>query len=579
MTTLDPAAARRIAHLLLPNLRFSDREQYYPIRAESWLTHTTSAPWPPSREDEAFDDVAALPVDPHRRGTAVVSADDLVTTVTHGGGPPNAADAPLRLTDEDDADSIGAARYHDPKRDWFLTFAGWLDDSQREKGGDLGYLYDAFSELASALDHRLAWRSLRGRPNRPSFAHAQPPSPTVYCEIDWAGIHPHTATHRGLRDFGVGLLADLDNYLQVTYYYLFPARAPLSDPPQANLKPMEGQWAAVSLFVPAKVSEQRDPTGRPLLVDIGDAVPEWVVLSYDYRDGHPLAQAYRADSPAIEKFFDPATGRFAISAYVGAGSHRFFPSPNGETPLGGSEPWPTLDYQPGTDRDWLLMGLLVALLPAELLGGFFGWIFQNGLVGDIAAGLLALAGLILLGVFAWPVLAALLAFAFLWAVVVLLSMAWDDDTPPDIPPSGDPPSDPGASAGDPAHGDPAPPGPDQAPPGGGGGTPDGPGGGFAGEPTGWWPTNEGSPAGEDVGFFDVMVVSRLESLAGADPTLRPPVWWDFPGGWGIKIPDQLNAAWESGMPRIDQRGRSWSYWCALALVDNVMRTAPSASGQ
>jgi hypothetical protein len=579
MTTLDPDLARRLAQSLLPNLRFADREQYYPIRAESWLTHTTSAPWPPGPGEAAHDDVAGLAVDAHHRGTAVVSADALVTDVRHLAGPPNLADEPLQITGKDDPASIGWSGYRDPKREVFLSFAGWDKDDHREQGGDLGYLYDAFSELASALDHRLAWRPLSGRDNRPSFAHDQPPSPAVYCEIDWAGVHPRTALRHGHQDFGTQLLHDLDNYVQVTYYYLYAARAPLADPPQADLPPMEGQWAAVSFFLPAKVGEQLDEHGRPVMIDVVDTNPKWVVFSYDYRNGHPLAQAYAADDPALETFLDPATGRFCVSAYVGAGSHRFFAAPNGETPLSGSDPWPTLDYYPGTDYDGLLTGLFVALLPAELVGGLFGWIFGNGTVGDIVTGIALLAGIILLAIFAWPVLAALLAFAFLWAVFELLSMAWDDDSPPSPPPSGDPPSAPGASAGDRSHGNPAPPGSGQGPPGGGfTGPPDGPGGGYLNEPTGWWPTNEGSPSGADVGFFDVMVISRLASLSSADPTLLPPAWWDFPGGWGIKIPSRVDAAWESGMPRVDGDERSWAYWNALALVDHLMQLAPSPPG-
>src|SRR5581483_11065383 len=275
-----------------------DLEQYYPIRAESWLTHTTSAPWPPSPSEAPHDDVAGLPTDSHRRGTAVVQSDDLVTDIRHLAGPPNLADEPLQITGKDDPQSIGWSGYRDAKRDVFLSFAGWNHDDRREQGGDLGYLYDAFSELASALDHRLAWRPLSGRDNRPSFAHEQPPSPAVYCEIDWAGVHPRTGLRRGHPDFGTHLLEDLDNYVQVTYYYLYAARAPLAHPPQTDVLPMEGQWAAVSFFLPAKVGEQRDENGRPVVVDLVDTNPEWVVFSYDYRNGHPLAQAYAADDPA-----------------------------------------------------------------------------------------------------------------------------------------------------------------------------------------------------------------------------------------------------------------------------------------
>lgn len=586
MTQLDPKFVRKLAHDLLPNLRFSDRERYYPVRAETWLTHTTSAPWPAGKEDEGVDDVASLPVDDRRRGTAVVSADKLLQHLTHAGGPPNLADEALRLSPKtDDPESIAWTGYRDGKSDWFLSFAGWADAAKREKGGDLDYLYDAFSELASSIDHRLAWRPLSPRGNRPSFAHPQPPSPATYCEVDWAGVHPRASMNGG-HDFGPQLVHDLDGFLQVTYYYLFPARQPLADPPQAEMKPIEGQWAAVSLFLKARAGEQHDEHGRPITVDVISTVPEWVVFSYDPGDGYPTAKAYSTSGAPVEKFVN-AAGRFCVSAYVGAGSHRLFPAPNGETPLGASDPWPSLNYDPGSDVEAFLTPLVIALAPAEAVGALVAWLSGSGTAGDVVTAVIVVValvvGLILATVATVVILAIILLLCFLVWLFLQLAELWDDDaSPSDVPAGGDPPSQPGGSAGDPANGDPAPAGGGQAPPGGAPGgpnsTPDGPGGGFSGDPTGWWPTNEGSAIGADASFFDVMIISRIQPIVKKDPTLAPPSWWDYPGRWGIKIPEQANAEWESGTRRTDLNGRSWAYWNALALVDHLMSIAPTPPG-
>ena len=80
MTWRDPRSAndmvratcenlRELAAAYSPILRFDDRERLFPILAESWLTHTTSAGW---EADEVEEDDVLL--DAWRRGTALCSA-------------------------------------------------------------------------------------------------------------------------------------------------------------------------------------------------------------------------------------------------------------------------------------------------------------------------------------------------------------------------------------------------------------------------------------------------------------------------------------------------------------------------
>lgn len=564
MATLDPKFLRELVARTLPNLRFSDLERWFPVRAESWLTHATSAPWSPDA-----DDVASLAVDRNFRGTALFETDDAMTNLAERkvAGPPNDDDAPLRLVEENAPDAVGNPAYRKRSRDTdlFAAFAGWTDPQRPQLGGDLEYLYDAFSELASALDHRLAWKPLAQRPNRPYFGHPQPASPATYCEADWAGVHPRLQ----LGDFAVGAEQELDDYLQLTYYYLFPARAPLAEQP--GTRPLEGQWAAISLFY--RNDGERPlvgEDGRPRNIDIDPkAMPEWVVFSLDPSDGTPTSTVLPFGRGETEILAWPGIAAH-VAAYVGAGSHRLFRERNADAVVVDPPRWPELTYEPGGDWE----GLSVAVIPALVgaLGAGVAAGVAAGLAGVGAAGAVAIG----LGVAVAAAVVLLIVLILLWLLFMLLSELWDDDADTtDIPPSKDPPISGGPSAGDPTYGPAAPAGGDQAPPGSAGSTGDGPGGGSKGDPTGWWPTNEGSTRGWDVGYFDVMTVSRFSELVQKDPTLAPPAWWDFAGRWGIKVPNTVDRAWEPGTRRTDGHGRSWAYWHAHALVNHLVMTTPT----
>ena len=548
MARLDPELVRRLVADSLPRMRFDQRERFYPVRAESWLTHTTSAPWDETHEawEEEWSRTgrASLPPDPHHRGTALCQTDGAGATHKHVAGPPNAADLPLRMAGDPGPDAIGNSEYARdpiPNRELFLDFAGWSNPQRPQNGGDLEYLYAAFSELASALNHSNPWKPIATAPNRPRFAHPQPPSPAVYCEVDWAGAHPRIARQARRGDFPGEDSTDLDRFWQVTYHYLFPAREAAAG--QEGLKPLEGQWRAVSLFYPASgnIEWLDEDELRPREPEILDgAKPEWVVMSTGDAGGTGSCDLWRySETDPTE---EPTPGAAHVTVWVCAGSHRFLPKADpGETVIPPGEPWPRLDYEPGSDMEGLGLPALVATafgtLPSpleEIVGG-------AGLVAALSPALL-------------PVLIFLLLLLLL---LNLISELWDDDASKnDIPASAEPPMAPGADVGNPMNPPPAPADTrDTAPPG----------------ETGWWPTNEGSPKGFDVAYFDVKTICKIKAVLEHDPDLAPPPWWDFTGRWGIVVPEQADAAWVSGTRRTERAGGSWSAVHAKKLLEHFIK--------
>ncbi|MDQ1685713.1 MAG: hypothetical protein QOC82_2450 [Frankiaceae bacterium] len=525
MTTLDPDLVRKLAANSIPALFFSDKEAFYPIRAEAWLTHTTSAPWDTEVDP---DDIGALDADPHHRGTCLLRASNSVTDHVRLAGPPNPDDSPLRVEASGAVDAIGNAAYAgapDPAHELFLSFGGWAQPKEPYKGGDVDYVRAAFSELASAINHDVVWESLALQPNRPFFGTPQPVSPAVYCEVDWAGAHFREAPP------AAGMTSSpLDHFLQVTYYYFFPARTPLAG---QDVSTLEGQWAAVSLFYRVAGNlEDLDGDHRPKRLELrGEPRPEWVVLSLDPENWSctPLRV-----SDGLIQIATGANGDEAhAGVWVGAGTHRFFVGQSAEVPTKPQEPWPSLDYEPGSDME----GLAPAVLP--------------GMVGTAIAG------------DAGGVVATILAGGPIWWLIAWLINAitelWDDDeSTADIPRSADSTVEPGGQVGNPAFGSSAPPDPNQP-------APDG------------WATNDGSPDGWDVAYFDMKVLCRIAAARQGAPDLDPPPWWSYTGRWGIKVPPE-SSSWTSGTRRVDERGRSWAYWMASQVMTAIVNQTPGPAG-
>lgn len=523
MTVLDPNELRRLAADTLPTLFFSDKEAFFPVRAESWLTHTSTAPWGTETDP---DDIGALNPDRHHRGTCLIESGDDIAHHKQIAGPPNPRDEPLRVETSGAGEAIGNVAYSgrpDPDRELFLSFAGWKDPDQPHRGGDIDYLRAAFSELASAINHDVIWDPIATRPNRPFFGQPQPVSPAVYCEIDWAGAHFRVSPPvQGLTSTA------LDQYIQVTYHYLFPARTPLANQP--NVRTLEGQWAAISLFYHAAIDvENLDENQRPLHTELRDnARPVWVVFSLDSENWN--CSVHQFGQGETQVFAPPNTPAAHVAAWVGAGTHRFFRDASAEVPLGPNEPWPDLDYEPGDDME----GIFPAVLPG-MMGKAVG--------GDVFA--IIISGL--LGVWDWWLLAWLINLITEW---------WDDDaSTSDIPRSGDAPINSNGGVGDPSYGNAAAPDVGQ---------PDAHG----------WQTNEGSPDGWDVAFFDMKVISQIKAANHGEAALDPPPWWSYTGRWGIKTPPE--SSWASGTRRSDEQGRSWAYWMAWKLYSHMVQSATVA---
>jgi hypothetical protein len=217
--------------------------------------------------------------------------------------------------------------------------------------------------------------------------------------------------------------------------------------------------------------------------------------------------------------------------YVASGTHRhwFAPEPGvtfdpSTTAPGTTVVTATPSEHPGREV-WLIWSAALAVAaPLIFSFGPFGPLIA------LAVALLALAFLI-----AWLI-------SLIWEAINQASGSPIPDAPQVDNPAGDGPGTGGEeeSAG---------PTPANAPQGASGPAGPDPGAG-----------NTGSPTGRDVVDFDVRVVDMLN---GAD---HAPAWWQFTGGWGVDIPDDLAGGWDSGTRRLDEQGRSWAYWHALRLL-------------
>jgi hypothetical protein len=88
--------------------------------------------------------------------------------------------------------------------------------------------------------------------------------------------------------------------------------------------------------------------------------------------------------------------------------------------------------------------------------------------------------------------------------------------------------------------------------------------------------NLGSPTGRDTVAFDLRVVDLINHprpTTGFPPRDRCeyPAWWAYTGGWGVRVRQRLSAGWANGMRRIDENGRSWGYYHAKRVVEELDR--------
>jgi hypothetical protein len=519
-----------LAIALSPVLRFHPEERFFPVLAESWLTHTTESPWMTDPGHWLGD----LAPDPNRRGLALCQWQEGDLAVI--AGQPVAGDRPMQLsTDDSDPYAIGRGALKTVDRNTFLDMAGW-DPNSFWGAGDTDRLYALFSELSAAINEQLDWTPLHGVGDLPHAWIPTSVNPTVYCEATWAGAFPEISDEAGQNDFPPGDQA-LAPYLALTYHYLYPA---LETAPDGDaVRRLEGQWESATLFLRGEgLTEGKQP--------IVSVPPEFVVVSQNlveannYHHLTALAGWSRTGNwPQVELL-----GEHPV-LYVSRGEHKFFFSTVG---AGFPPPPPTNTGQdPGSHDDDRHEGGITdfAILALILLA--------------IAALILIIFGAVVIAVVA----AILLILAALWALFEWLASLFASHSNDS---SGTPV--PGSTPNPEANGDGTQGGGTEPP--SGSAPPTGSTGGAGGGATFGLP-NTGSPTGQATVSFDIRLVDRVlhprPHVSGypSDSECENPTWWDYSGGWGVMIQGGFGTGWEDGTRRVDEFGRSLAYWNGLRL--------------
>jgi hypothetical protein len=580
---IEPKVLEMLARRYSPVLRFHEDERFFPLLAESWLTHTSNGVWP---EDEA----AAVhrrtrPADPSRRGAALLTADRAMTSLSVIAGPPTGGTRPLDLGADPSNDwSMLSERLARAGEDAFLDVGGWqqrarpLGRTPTMDRGDLEHLASLCSELASAMTPRVRWSPPQDRATSPFPWVAQPPHPTMYCELRWAGSYPRVARAHGGREFPEGERG-LDNMIAFTYHMLYAAR---EAPPVDGARHSEGQWEAITLFFEAKVGGDREGS----LVRGGAIAeePSFVVISQGQD------RSVGGHFTALEDYRNCELAGAHPIIYVAKGTHRHHFHPvDGETFDPGAHgphgPDTTIRHE---DIDgvgeFALVGLLMLGIAALL-------VWAAVAVAGAAAALIA-AGAVIAGAAVAAAAVALAALAIVVVILALILLFWwiasacsessDNDAGTDVsmPPESD---ETGSGEGPSAGGDgseessPPGPGPGGSPSGSGPGSGSGSGsGGTGGGAVGSVGLpNTGSPTGRETAFADIRIVERLleggatkaHTSFPTDQVMENPVWWDYVGRWGVRVRNMpASGTWESGWQRVDAGGRDWGYFAAERLL-------------
>lgn len=546
MIGLDDKELEMLARRFHPVLRFHEEERFYPLLAEAWLTTATNGVWPESPHRAV--QLRTRPDDPFRRGAALCRAEPRMPSIDPVSGAPVSGDRPLTF-ELGTADPLAmvSSLVASLGSEGFLDVGGWrTDTSEPFLEGDVEYLAQLVSELASGVNPRIPWTPPDGGPLIPWQWAAQPTHPTMYCEVTWGGAWPRRAVRNSAPEFPAGE-SSLDQTIALTYHLLYAARDP-----GGGGRRSEGQWEAITLFFRAEVSTRTDGELVPRRGGIAEE-PFAVVVS----QGQDRATGARFTDVRPYDRCERLGVRPVI--YVTRGSHRnLFEPVSGETfdpgQHGPHAPDTTVhDEEPGSwkgvDGYLILAGILLALavLLAWLLASVIGWI-----AAIVVAAILVILALIL----------------FIMWIVSACDEDSDEDAGEQVSPGPEPNE--AGSTGPQSGGDgseePSAPGPGSA---------GGPGAG-AGPSVGL--PNSGSPTGQETTFPDVRIVERLfEDGASRDATPFPaervmenPTWWDFRGRWGVRVrPAPISGTWESGWQRVDERGRDWGYFAGERLVVEI----------
>ncbi len=574
MIPIEDKALLALARRFSPVLRFHESERFFPLKVESWLTTTSEGVWP-EHPDRAVH-LRSGPDDSARRGAALLSADRAMTALQVLAGPPVGGTRPLDLGDDrDNPYSMVAGLLTKTGADAFLDVGGWVPGAIGAGGefdaGDLERLAALCSEMASAINPGVRWTPAHDLTTRPWPWVAQPPHPTMYCEITWAGAYPRTSVSRRNREFPEGETG-LDHVVVFTYHLFYAAR----EAPEAasGARHSEGQWEAISLFFPAEVEVPRE--GALLKAGSIAEEPSHVVISQGQDRGVDGHWSALEDYAACER-----VGEHPV-VYVARGTHRHYFAPvDGETFDPNAHPphGPDTTTHHNEDDSWI--GVDGFLASAGVMLGVAVLLVAAAAI--IAASVAVLAGLALIAVVALVVLAIIVVIAalilFIMWIVSACTESSDEDAGEDV--SHGPEPDEAGGGGPQVGGDGSeePAGSGGGPggsssgtssggggPGGGGG---GPGGGGAVGSVGL--PNTGSPTGRESVFADVRIVERL-LIGGAskahtthptDRELENPPWWDYRGRWGVRVRNLPGSGtWESGWHRVDERDRDWGYFLA-----------------
>lgn len=594
----DCETVRELARAYAPTLAFSENEQFFPILAESWLSHSSYGPWP---SEDATGMSHLLSDDEANRGTALVrpDADGDTLDIDRIAGAPNPAGQPLQFsTDGSDPNAIGRSdRRGAAGSDLALVFGGWKNADRT--AGDESYLFGTFSEFAGAMNPTDAaeWTA-PPRPTWPTMWVPQPPTPTVYAEIEWTGRFPDLDEAGDLGDFAPGANGEdndrLDGYLQVTYHYLFPMRRPESGGPEGEgVAKSESQWQAATVVFEARRPDdgELNEEGRPKRLRFREP-PVAVVLSHQL-DADTKADVIAWDDDDLERFElqnpDAGTEHASTSPviYVGEGTHTFLPNPvSGENPYtdgtggddaagggSGADDIGTDEFEDEGGVGGFFLALLVILLALLVIGGLLAGAYYLFMA---AASLLAAA----------LAVAAIVVLAVLALLTLIVGIAWLEDwfdndgkSPHRRSSNEEATGDGSAAAPEPTETDGTP-----GPTGDSGGTGGAGGDGGHDDPTregsdvdaGGYASGSGGQRGHNTASFDVRVVDRVNAHDETGFPPQPghcerPTWWGYTGHWGVPVSVREADGWRWGPRRIDEYGRSWSYWHAVVFDQYLSR--------
>ncbi len=542
--------AVELALAFQPILLFDPSERFYPIAAEEWLDHLATQPWNSPESDE--------------RGTAVMVANlnaiNFDESDVRAGSHYPKGDH-ISLTNSA-PNGIGQAFTVQPdKQDLFLDVAGWEDATSavptdpRFITGSLQYLNLLFRTVSHAMNSTIP---LDEPAQSPKFNLRRLSAPTVYAEVEWAGTYPLLDKERvdktgGSQDFPLGMsikgtgeltmevwdtMHDLDNYIAITYYLLYPVMEPAVS--SDDLHKREGQWEAITVFLKlrsgtSKLNKSRDGRQRmDFFSDVRD-VPSalswfdarFVAYSRGYDTGDDSDSPLAAE---VRPLFGTGNPNLKVQifnnhpvAYVTAGLHRNLFDIAANVTIGDSPPDPTLNSIGTTIIG--LAGILAGICPLATAGG------------PLAIACWATAGAVFL----------------IGLALFLASFLLKSDPPVTEAPN--------------------PSSTEIARDGGGEALPSGtqpvkkPGITYVGSNI-----NSQIRVVDRFGFDPMAPVTTYPLPAPPslqNPIVEMPTWWNFSGRWGIRVVHRANGQWDSGTRRVDTYGRSRGYWNAYRLVQFI----------